>query len=322
LLVVRSPLRVSLYGSASDSLEFIKANGEGVSLGFALDKYVYVSVNPNSPISEYKYQLFYSNVERRRHIDQIEHNLIREAIKYSNQTSPLEIHILSDICGSVGLGSSSTVTVGLLKALNPHYQPFDLALDAIDIERNVLAYEGGYQDQSFAALGGFKFLHYTFSGDNLQIKDSSKFKQSDIDNLVDHCLLIYTGTKRSASKVAGSYYNKIDKAEYGRLMVEWAYEARLCLNDIKRCGYILYKTWELKKNLSPLVSSFEVDKIVGEVMEYGAFGAKLLGAGGSGFIAALLPRELHQKFLTEYNYVGFSAGLSKNGAEIVYDSTV
>ena len=157
MLLVKTPFWVSLFGGGTDVPAFFRKES-GQVLGFTIKKYAYVTIKQLPPFYDHKIRLSYSKIERCKHHDEINHPLIRTALK-DFKSNNIEIHHDADYPGQSGIGSSSSFAVGLAHALYAYngqiIDKSNLAEKAIDWERNKLKEKGGYQDQLFAAYGGF-----------------------------------------------------------------------------------------------------------------------------------------------------------------------
>src|SRR6185437_2448774 len=200
MIIVRSPLRISLGGGGTDLPSYYQDH-EGFLIAAAIDKYVYITLHQTF-VQELIIK--YSKMERVEHIDQVEHPIIRESLRHLNVNAPhLEITSMADIPAGTGLGSSGSFTTGLLKALHTLKKnlihPKELAEEACHIELNLLKEPIGKQDQYIAAYGGltcFKFLP------NHQVEAwPLKINQETLYNLEDNLLLFFTGYSRSASEI-------------------------------------------------------------------------------------------------------------------------
>src|ERR1700722_14274825 len=163
MIITRTPMRVSLFGGGTDYPGWYRQHG-GAVLGTSIDKYSYITCRYLPPFFEHRYSLVYSKIERRRHIDEIDHPAIREVIRYMDVTRGLEIHHDADLPARSGMGSSSACTVGLLHALyaltGRMPTKHQLATESVEIEQDILKDTVGSQDQVLAAYGGFN--HITF----------------------------------------------------------------------------------------------------------------------------------------------------------------
>ena len=299
-IIVKTPLRVSLFGGGTDYPEYYRRHG-GAVLGGTIDKYIYQVRLPMSPIADTRYRLTYSMVEAVNRPEEIKHPVIREALLDEGYTIPFNLAVISDIPGGSGLGSSSAFTVGFLnlirhlKGVKP--TKLDLARAAVRVEADLLKERVGVQDQYHAAFGGFSLYEFQDSGASIS---PIQFHTTMQDALNRSLVLVHTRRYRSASnileeqvKVTKSGKVDIDLAQIKSL----AYEAQGILQGedtgtaLREIGRMLSEGWKIKRSLSSSISNPELDEIYDRGMALGAYGGKLAGAGGGGFFIFLVPPE-------------------------------
>ena len=303
-IIVKTPLRISLFGGGSDYKEYFERHG-GAVLGGTIDKFIYTMCLPMSPIAETRYRLTYSKVEAIDTPQDIQHPVIREVLRDEGYDVPFNLAVISDIPGGSGLGSSSAFTVGFLnlvhhlKGLNPTKS--DLARAAVRVESELLQERVGVQDQYHAAFGGFSL--YEFNKDNTSISPvqmSTEFR----DSLNASLVLVHTKRYRSASKiledqVEATKTGKVDN-DLGSIKA-LAYQARDIIQSqntdagLREIGRMLSETWAIKRSLSSSISNETLDQIYQAGMQAGAYGGKLAGAGGGGFFIFLAPPDVIPK---------------------------
>jgi D-glycero-alpha-D-manno-heptose-7-phosphate kinase len=299
-VIVKTPLRISLFGGGTDYREYFERSG-GAVLGGTIDKYIYIVCLPMSPVADTRYRLTYSKVETIDHVADIQHPVIREVLKDEGYDVPFNLAVISDIPGGSGLGSSSAFTVGFLnlvrhlKGQSPTKS--DLARAAVRVESELLQERVGVQDQYHGAFGGFSL--YEFHKDNTSISPiqmSTEFRA----RLNDSIVLVHTKRYRSASAVLEE---QVQKTRDGKVdndletIKALCYEARTLFQgknpdtDLIELGRMLSETWRIKRSLSSLMSNADLDEIYDRSMALGAYGGKLAGAGGGGFFMFLAPPE-------------------------------
>ena len=192
MIITRSPLRISLGGGGTDLPSYYQKH-EGFLIAAAIDKYVYI--NLHDTFVDYLI-VKYSKMEEVRSIEEIKHPIIRESLKLLGfDARYLEIASLADIPAGTGLGSSSSFTCSLLKALHTHKKnlisPADLAEQACHIEMDLLHEPIGKQDQYISAHGGINC--FTFCKDNRVKTEKLNISPETLYNLEDHLLLFFTG---------------------------------------------------------------------------------------------------------------------------------
>lgn len=298
MIISRTPVRISFFGGGTDYREYYMRKA-GIILGTTIDKYVYVSLNQFSPFFDYKIRVSYSRAELVNNINDIIHPSVRECLKFKNIDKNLDIHIFSDLPARTGLGSSSAFTVGFLNALHalegriiPKQQLGD---EARHIEQDLIPENVGSQDQFHAAYGGFNIMEFDQNGIRVRPVVISNKKRG----LLEKCMMVfYTRQNRYASEVVKE---QVDKTNGGHndayleemyAMVEKAVDI-LARSDsetmVKDFGALLHENWELKKKLSSKVTNSGIDDAYIRAREAGAFGGKLSGAGGGGFLTLFVP---------------------------------
>jgi D-glycero-alpha-D-manno-heptose-7-phosphate kinase len=302
MIIVRTPLRVSLFGGGTDFPDYFKRNG-GAVIGSAIDKYIYHTVSRfPSWLFEHKIRVSYRVVEQVSDLELIQHKPFREILKYHGITENIEINLASDLPSFTGLGSSSAFTVGLIKGLNAFkgqlIDTASLARLAIHLERNILGESVGFQDQIFASYGGFN--HIKFSGDNGFEVERINVNQDMIRELSDCLMMYYTGMTRRASEIEEAKLKNIEGnvAALDR-MHECVSEALEILSkgaNLDELGYLLDESWKLKRLLGGDVTNPKIDEIYRHGIESGALGGKLLGAGGGGFFLFYVPKRSRARF--------------------------
>lgn len=296
MIISKTPVRVSFFGGGTDYPDYFRAHG-GCVLSTSIDKYIFITVQAANTFSEFKYRISYSKLENCQTIDEIEHPVIRAAIRHLNIPYGLEINIISDLPARTGIGSSSSFTVGLLHALyaltGKMVSKKQLAMEAIYLEQELLQERVGVQDQLAAAFGSFN--HMLFTEGSLQVNPVIVSKERKA-MLESNLLMFYTGLSRYASVILEEQIKKTqDKAinnELGDIkdMVEEGLNIVCNMDrDLDDFGRLLHKGWMKKKMLSSAISNNFLDDIYERAMNTGAIGGKLLGAGGGGFFIFYVP---------------------------------
>lgn len=293
MIISQTPLRVSFLGGGTDLAEYYHHFG-GAVLSTAIDKYIYVIVK-----SRYDDHLVlnYSEKEIVKNPAQIKHRIIREALQLSGIESAVEITCVADIPSSgSGLGSSSSFTVGLLNALFAYKGQYlnqrELAEMACHIEIEKLQEPIGKQDQYAAAFGGIRSYEFKPDGyvDIRNIPVDLRTRQ-DLNML---SLLFFTGQVRKAAAILNDQKKNTPRnLETLHRLKKLAATGEQCLScgDFKELGRLLDENWELKKNLSRHINNPVIDTMYRLGINNGAWGGKLLGAGGGGFLFFLCPLE-------------------------------
>lgn len=294
--------------------QFYEKNVGGV-VSFAIDKYVYVSVNPKF---DGKIRVSYSKTENVDEVDEIQHDLVRETLREWKIQSGLEITSVADIPGNgTGLGSSSSFTVGLIHALSRGGHPAILAERAYIIESEKCHRSVGKQDQYAAAHGGMNYMRFVKN----RVEVETLYPHKDMEN---DLLLLHTGISRSANEILkeqGRNFNKGDTLSVGRHLAALAYSFRGEWLEGKmtseKLGKYLHTGWEFKKQLSS-VSNPQIDEWYKIAMNNGAYGGKLLGAGGGGFLLFSAPYETHARITEATGLRRIDFKIETKGSEIIY----
>lgn len=290
MIIVRSPLRISLGGGGTDLPSYYREH-EGFLIAAAIDKYVYITLHQTF-VKELIIK--YSKMERVTDIEQVEHPIIREALKHVKVAAPhLEITSMADIPAGTGLGSSGSFTTGLLKALHTLKKnlihPRELAEEACHIELNLLKEPIGKQDQYIAAFGGltcFRFL----KTDVVQAQPLN-IDQDTLYNLEDNLLLFFTGYSRSASSILKEQDQKSQVKDRDMLsnlhfIKELGFQSKEALENgnLHDFAELMNVHWEHKKKRSKNMSNSQINIWYDYAKQNGALGGKMIGAGGGGFL--------------------------------------
>jgi D-glycero-alpha-D-manno-heptose-7-phosphate kinase len=301
MIVSKTPLRMSFIGGGSDMPAFYREE-LGAVISTSIQKYTYVCVNKKF---DDNIRISYSRTEEVEHIHQVEHPLVREALRLVDIEGGIEIASMSDIPSKgSGLGSSSTFTVGLLNALFAYKNQFItkeyLASQACEIEINRCKEPIGKQDQYAAAYGGLNLI--CFHQDDSVSLDPIICKSSLLQEMEDSTLVFFTGRTRSASSILtkqNDMLQTIKGRSIMRRMVQLTFEVKEQIESgsLEHFGVALDENWRLKKQLISAVSDSQIDDWYAKGMANGALGGKLLGAGNGGFLMFYAPKERHAQIL-------------------------
>jgi D-glycero-alpha-D-manno-heptose-7-phosphate kinase len=293
MIITQTPLRIGLLGGGTDLPGYYQEHG-GRVLNCALDKYVYVIVKQRFDDEIY---VNYSKKEIVSRVEDLEHELVREAMQMIGVVKGVEITTLADIpsAGS-GLGSSSAVTVGLLHALSAYQgqqtSAEELAERACTIEIERCGKPIGKQDQYIAALGGIRDIRFG-PGDEV-VAEELGLSAAERRALQHQIMLFYTGITRSANTILAEQNANMEatrpQLDLLRDLAGFAAE-RLRRGDVDAIGPAVRESWEAKRKLASGVSNDQVDFAVTRALDAGATGAKLTGAGGGGFLLVICPME-------------------------------
>ena len=303
MIISRTPFRISFFGGGTDYPAWYRENG-GAVLGVSINKFCYITCRFLPPFHDYKYLIRYYRREETQTLDEIQHPAVRECLRFLKLEKGVDIVHHGDLPARSGLGSSSTFTVGLLHALYALKHEMatkrQLAIEAIEIEQNVIRENVGSQDQALAAFGGLNRIDF---GGPHEIRVEPLILAPDrLEALENHVLLFFTGLARTASAVAGVQIAQIPrKGSELRRMMELTNEAQAVLTDagkpLSDFGRLLHEQWQLKRGMSAEVTNAEIDRIYETGLRAGATGGKLLGAGGGGFMLFFVEPERRSKVL-------------------------
>lgn len=290
MIIVRSPLRISLGGGGTDLASYY-SRFEGSLVAAAIDKYVYVTLHRNFTED---FILKYSKLERVSSVADIQHPIIREALGMVGVYQPqLEITSMADIPAGTGLGSSGSFTTALLKALHTYQRnlihPRDLAEQACHLEIERLGEPIGKQDQYIAAFGGV--TSFTFRRDGTVDAAPVKLSEETLHHLEDNLVLFFTGYSRSASAILKDQNDKskqddqamLENMHFTKELGIQSLEA-LTTGNLHEFAHLMDVHWQRKRARSVGMSNDRINEWYELAMNHGALGGKLIGAGGGGFL--------------------------------------
>jgi D-glycero-alpha-D-manno-heptose-7-phosphate kinase len=288
MIVSRTPFRISIGGGGTDLPFYFKKKG-GELVTAAIDKYMYIIVQPRQ-FDEFLIR--YSKTEIVKNVDDIQHELIREALKLLNITKPLEITSVSDLPAKTGLGSSSTFLVGLLHALHEYkgekVSKKRLAEEATKIQTEILQQAAGMQDQYIASYGGMINLRINVKGK--VIVTPIDITDENLNELEEKLVFFYTGVRRSADEVLKDQEKEVlsDDVKMDSLtqIKEIGFEIKDALEsgNLRKFGQYMHLHWKLKTSLSNKMTNLQINEWYELARSNGAIGGKIIGAGGGGFL--------------------------------------
>ena len=328
MIIARTPYRISFFGGGTDLPDYFNNNSDAGVISTTINKYCYISVRELPHYFDHKYRLCYSKIEHFNKISEIEHPSARAVMGLYDQECGLEIHYDGDVPSRSGLASSSAFTVGMLNALNAFHETavnkYDLASKALYVEQFLNKENVGSQDQVSVCYGGLNEI--LFSKNNSFSVNPISLSNINKKILLDNCLLFYTGVQRYADEVELDRINnmKIIKSNIKNI-AEIRMNALKYFQDkyfsIEEIGKLLHISWEQKKQLSKKVSIKKVDEAYQVAMSMGAYGGKLLGAGGGGFMLFVSPPKTHEeieKRLKPFTRIKFE--FDNIGSSIIFNS--
>jgi D-glycero-alpha-D-manno-heptose-7-phosphate kinase len=324
MIITRTPFRISFAGGGTDLREFYSRE-PGRVISTSINKFIYVVVKRQIGIVEHKYRINWTKVEFKNDIDDIEHPIVREALRMFNIDFPLEITTFTDIPGSTGLGSSSAFAVGLVHALHALkgevVTKHVIASEAAHIEVDILGRAMGKQDHYASAYGNLNI--FTFTSDEVVSVEPVLYKYEAKKIIESNLMLFYLKTKRDASKILESQQretkNKLKELRQLQNLVDPIRNVFSSGVNLKNFGEILHQGWEIKRKLTGDISSNEIDDYYLMAIKAGAVGGKLLGAGGGGFLIFYVEKENQKKVLDVLSNLYFlPIEFDNSGTRITY----
>lgn len=322
MIISKTPSRISFVGGGTDLPSFYEKD-YGAVLSCTIDKYIYVIIKERFD------DLIYVNWTKKEIIDkpnEIEHDLVREAMKKAGIEKGVEITMLADIPSEgSGLGSSSSLTVGLLNAFYTfkgiQVQTERLAREACEIEIDIIGKPIGKQDHYASAFGGLNEILFYKDG-SVKI-NNIKMPSDKLRVLGSNLLLFYTGVTRKADHILRKQKEKT-KTIF-EILMEMRNQVHVLKNHFENeasdsLGHILKEAWAMKKSLLSTISNKQIDEMYERALNAGASGGKICGAGGGGFLLLYVPREKQnslRKALRKYREVPFM--LDKYGSRIIFN---
>jgi D-glycero-alpha-D-manno-heptose-7-phosphate kinase len=296
MIISQTPYRVSFAGGGTDLPAYYRREF-GAVLSVTIDQHIYVTLHRRF---ESTIRISYSRTEVADSIDDVQHELVREAMRMVEIDEPLEITTIGDVPSGTGMGSSSSLTVGLLTALYGYrhrvVSPKLVAEQACQVEIDVLGKPIGRQDQYAAAFGGLNY--FRFNPDDTVDVEPVPCRAEVLAELEKRTLLLYTGQTRDANVILEQQSSATkDRVDVLRAMRDLADEMRHSLageGDLDRFASMLHEGWELKRSLGFGISNDRINEWYATARRAGAVGGKLLGAGGGGFLLLIAPAWRHR----------------------------
>lgn len=326
MIISRTPFRISFFGGGTDYPDWYN-NKSGAVISTTINKFCYITCRQLPPFFKYKYRIRYHAKEETKTVNAIKHPSVKACIKSMDIKDGLEIVHHADLPARSGLGSSSTFTVGMLHALNAYKGQIiskrKLAYDAINIEQNVIKEHVGSQDQTNASFGGFN--HIEFMSGNKIIVNPIILSKKKHETLRSHLMLFFTGFARTASDISKYQIeaikkNTIDLSDTCNMVIT----AKAILkkhNFIKEFGNLLHEQWLIKRGYTKKISNKTIDQIYSKGIKSGAYGGKLLGAGGGGFILFIADPKFHNRIKRNLStLLHVPIDMESLGSQIVYYS--
>jgi D-glycero-alpha-D-manno-heptose-7-phosphate kinase len=301
------------------------AKEEGKVISTSIDKYIYVVIKRQIGIVEHKYRINWSKVEFKSSINDIEHPIVREALRLFGIDFPIEITTFTDIPGQTGLGSSSAFAVGLVHALHAlkgeMVSKNTIAATAANIEVDILGRSMGKQDHYASAYGNLNT--FTFNKDGTVNVEPVLYRPEVRDLIEKNLNLFYLKSKRNASKIlevqeqnTPQIFNNLTELKRFVDPLREIFSSGL---DINNFGELLHQSWLIKKDLTDVISSIEIDTYYQKALDNGALGGKLLGAGGGGFLLLYVEEQNQQAVVDALsNLYHLNVSFDQGGTRITY----
>ncbi len=327
MVISKTPLRASLFGGGTDFEDYWKnaLKGYGTVLSTALNMHVYITVNKKF---DDMIRVVYTGNELVSSVDEVKHNIIREALRITGIEKGIEVIYMADIPLSgagIGLASSSALAVGVLNALHAYkgeyVTPEILAREACQIEIDRLGQQIGIQDQYAVAYGGMN--QYKFYSDGEVAVNPTVCKKEVKEKLENSLMLFFTGQTRDSRGILSEQTNTIE--EKRKLLDDLVDMTDMVCNsvipggELDKIGEVLDEAWVLKKQFASGVSNETIDLMYLKAKQAGALGGKVLGAGGGGFLLLYVPEDKQESVrvaLNEYREVDYS--IDPQGSSIIF----
>lgn len=332
MIIIRAPLRISFVGGGTDLPDFYRKH-PGKVISATINKYVYVAINPAPLLQEITAR--YSDIENVKQVKDLKNNRIREVMTLFDVNDFMEIGTFSHLKVGTGLGASSSFTVALIKGFSTYLgkklDKKELAEIACKVEINLIKEPIGKQDQYASAFGGFNIFKFN-SDDTVEAEPILLDYKKRID-FENHILVFFTGITRRASDILMEQKSGIGtNFETLKSMTELVdlFKAKLLKGDFESLGKLLHESWLKKRKLASKVTNNVIDKLYSAGIKNGAWGGKLLGAGGGGCFLFIVPPKKREfvkravsKIAKRNNLTGFQEVPIKfvhSGVEVVSNS--
>lgn len=324
MIITRTPFRVSFAGGGADLPSYYREHGSAV-VSTTIDKYMYVMVNKRFDDT---IRVSYTQTEIVDRLEELQHEIVRAALSKVEIDRGVEITTIADIPAGTGLGSSSTLTVGLLHALHAYADRFSgaerLAREACEIEIETLGQPIGKQDQYAAAYGGLNYIR--FNRDDSVLVEPIICKPSTRRHLAESLVLFYTHMQRKSADILGEQVTKTKQGKANRelgLLVRLAEDLReaLCDNHPEAMGKLLHRSWMIKRKIARGITDPRIDEWYHAALDAGAEGGKILGAGGGGFLLLYCEPEQQGALVRQLEGMGLHRvdfSFEGEGSRIIY----
>ena len=310
----RAPLRISFGGGGTDVAPFCVEQG-GAIIGSTINKYAYCSIVPRRDdqiiVHSLDFDMTVKYNARENYVYDGRLDLVTAALNAMEIKKGCEVYLQCDAPPGSGLGTSSTVMVALLTAMarwkGVELDGYAMADLAYKVEREDLKIDGGYQDQYASTFGGFNFIE--FHGRNDVVVNPLRIKKDIIHELQYNLLLCYTGKIHVSANIIRDQVSNYKKEPSDGAMCEvkalaYAMKDELLKGNLHSFGKLLDYGWQSKKRMSSKITNPQIDELYEEALKAGAFGGKLLGAGGGGYLLVYCPYNVRHKVAERLELAG------------------
>ncbi len=326
MIISKTPFRISFFGGGTDFKNYYQKYGGSV-IGTTINKYCYITLRKLPPFFKNKYRLVWRKIELVSKPNQIIHPSIKSILNYYKIKDGLEIIHAADLPANSGIGSSSSFTAGLINCIHEMKKKKlgrkQIAIQALNLEQNIMKENVGSQDQVWASYGGFNEITFDSTGFKVKKINISDRKMKKLSN---NLIMFFTGKSRFSGKIEKdkissmekkiNFYHEIKK--YTSLSKKIFTNQNKNLNDL---GYLLNEYWYIKKKLSKKITDTNIDNIYNEAIDLGALGGKVLGAGGGGFILFYANSNVQKKLIKKfYKLTPVKFDFSNRGSEIIFNN--
>ena len=324
MIISRTPFRMSFFGGGTDYPDWFRQHG-GAALATTINRYCYLTCRFLPQFFEHKSRIVWSRIEQVSGTEEIEHPAVRAVLNHLDIKVGVEIHHQGDLPAKTGLGSSSAFTVGLLHALHAlkgkSVGRHDLAREAIYVEQTLLNETVGIQDQIQTAVGGLN--HLVFHTDGTFSVHPVVLSPQRLRDFQDHFVLVFTGISRHASVIAAEQVanmpNRTSDLRVMHSMVDEGLKVLSGKGPLAEFGKLLHEGWKLKRTMAARISSSEIDDVYERGLRAGAYGGKLLGAGGGGFMLFCVAPEKRTALLDALRgLVHVPLEFERGGSQLIY----
>lgn len=320
MIISKTPLRISFVGGGTDIDSYYKT-GYGAVVSAAINKYMYITVHKRFDNS---LRVGYSKTEIVKHADELEHDIVKACLRMAGIDNGIEITTIGEVPAGTGMGSSSTLTVGLLNALYSYtgqrLSAYELMEKACQIEIDILKQPIGKQDQAAAAFGGLNY--FKFNQDGSVEQERIEMSQEDFKKMESRLLLFYTGKTHSAGIILED--QKAHTVQNLETMHRMRNQADWLKGKLKTEGFgdyfgeMLQDAWMRKKALAGGVSNSLIDELYEKGIKAGALGGKLLGAGGGGFLMFYCEEDRQEQLKEALGLQQLYFRVARYGSRVVY----